>query len=498
MKRVALSLLVALPLLLGLIFVTGQAYSVAKERKVVYRYLSEALDSGMEPSNRVVWKEPEKPLSRPLTLGDKELVGKTLGLAWQLLSLCQSTAHHDLLNDAFDGVALERAVISVGDALASGGRLGVLDIEAVPTFFHSDGSLLQVELTMSVVRFNSKMEGPETSVVTRDRGLATLINQADGWRVVSYELTDIQPIEPDKTKWVGNWLAGINYYPAKTPWRTFWRQFDSDVVAADFRRLGNINGNTVRIFLPTQEFMDPASTVQAQLQLGQLLDLAEQNGLLVVPTLFDLQGEFGPEGWVDDAVYLKAILPILSKSNAVAFVDIKNEPDLDYKSHGERSIRAWLKAMLVYSRTVAPDLSYTIGWSSADAASNLIAEIDLVTYHDYGPVNLSAWQLSELRSKVGDKPIMITEFGASSWELLLGFPATERSQAQILDDRASALSAADGLFVWTLNDFETVDNQAIGHSPWVAGLQSAFGLFDANGREKPAAKVVRRVFGEAL
>jgi hypothetical protein len=498
MKRVVLSLLVALPFLLGFMFLTGQAYSVAKERKVVYRYLAEALDPSIEPSNRVVWNERETPLTRHFTPSDRDLVGKTLGLAWQLLSLCQSTAHHDLLQDAFGGVALERAVISVDDALASGGRLGVLDIEAVPTFFHSDGSLLQVELTMLVVRFNTKIEGPETRVVTRDRGLATLINQADGWRVVSYELTDIQPIVTSKKKWEGGWLAGINYYPAKTPWRAFWQQFDSDVVAADFRRMGTINGNTVRIFLPTQVFMDPVTRVRAQRQLGQLLDLAEQNNLLVVPTLFDLQGEFGPEGWSDDAIYLKTILPILSESKAVAFVDIKNEPDLDYKSHGERSIRAWLKAMLVYSRTVAPNLSYTIGWSSADAAGNLIAEIDLVTYHDYGPVNSSARQLSKLRSRVGDKPIMITEFGASSWELLLGFPATERQQAQILDDRASALSAADGLFVWTLNDFETIDNQAIGHSPWVAGLQSAFGLFASDGREKPAAKVVRRIFGEAL
>ena len=53
---------------------------------------------------------------------------------------------------------------------------------------------------------------------------------------------------------------------------------------------------------------------------------------------------------------------------------------------------------------------------------------------------------------------------------------------------------ADGIFIWALNDFSAVDAEAVGHSFWVKGLQSSFGMFDKFGNTKPAAKVAKNAF----
>jgi hypothetical protein len=150
-------------------------------------------------------------------------------------------------------------------------------------------------------------------------------------------------------------------------------------------------------------------------------------------------------------------------------------------------------------RQLAPDLPVTIGWSKAEVAPIMSDLLDLVTYHDYQPLDGSATRLADLRRKVGDKPVHVTEIGASSWSLAFGLlPHSPTGQSNLILARARALSGAQGLFLWTLHDFPHPDPVAIGHSPWRRGLQANFGLFAADGTEKPAAGAAREAFANIL
>ena len=214
----------------------------------------------------------------------------------------------------------------------------------------------------------------------------------------------------------------------------------------------------------------------------------------MVPTLFDLKQDFGLGTWADDALYLERVLPVLQASPAVAVVDLKNEPDLDFEVHGAAKMMAWLETMITLTRDGAAGLPLTIGWSSADAAALLIERLDVVTYHDYAPLDGTATRLSEVRRIAGEKPVYITEIGDTTYTMAVGLPGSETMQADRLSDRIEALSAADGVMVWTLFDFPEVDPSVVGASPWVKRLQSSFGVLRADGTEKPGAEALRTLF----
>ena len=473
----------------------ASAFEVAQERQITYRYISSALTPAPERDTLVTWEEPVQTLVRPFTESDAKLIGQALVEAWQILAVSQESGTTDILADRFTGVAAKRAEQSVSDATQYGGRMIVLQQKASPVFFHKDGSLFQAEVEMLVARHLSKNgEDLDAFTISRETGVATLMNESNGWRVFSYERRSSSELSADKVPWSG-FLQGLNYYPAETPWRDFWPRFDPALVWTDFSLIKGLGANSVRVFLTRDAFIGK-SAEDAEKNLESLLKIAKAKGLTVVPTLFDLKQDFSLGTWADDARYLERVLPILSNSPAVSFIDLKNEPDLDFKHHGKAKMTAWLKTMIALSRLYAIDKSLTIGWSAADAAPLLAGEIDVITYHDYAPIDGTYDRLAVVESQVNGAPILITEIGDSTFEVTLGYPGSEGQQAERLGNRLDALKSSDGVFVWTLHDFPKVDGTVVGSSPWVKRLQSKFGLLRADGSEKPAALTLRNSFSD--
>ena len=473
-----------------LVWIAAGALAAASERTVTYRYLSDALTPVAAPDGAVTWQAPTRALDRAVTPADQALTGRALSDAFQTLAVAQSTGETGTLADGFTGIALGRALASVADAKEGGGRMAVLQIAARPTFFHRDGSVLQAELTLTTARFRA--EGAEDgAIVTLDHGVATLMNESSGWRVASWELRKMAPVEPTRAAVAPGDLRGLNYYPAATPWRAFWRSYDSATVAADLAWIAEMGGTAVRIFLPREAFADDTTDLA---NLSDLLALARRSGLRVIPTLFDLKGNYGPGTWAGDAAWLGRVLPVLRASGAVAFVDLKNEPDLDFQRQGTATVLAWLAAMAAQSRQIAPDLPLSVGWSAAEHAARMAEALDVVSYHDYAEPAGVRTRLAGVRRVAGDRPVVVSEIGHSSYELALGFPGSPEAQAAALALRLEALAPADGVLVWTLHDFPKVDAAAIGSSPWVRRLQSSFGLVGRDGLEKPAAAAVRAAF----
>ncbi|GAA3862823.1 hypothetical protein [Celeribacter arenosi] len=476
--------------LLGLVlwFAAG-AYSAAQKRTVTYRYIGDALAPIPPALTRVTWDEPEVPLARPFSPVDARLIGTSLTEAWKAHAIAQQSGETKVLERRFAGVALERAEQSIDDALAHGGRMVVLSQHARPVFFHLDGSVFQAEVEMVVARFMTGDTADPTYEITHDRGIFTLLNEANGWRVFSYERRAVEPVVTEPAPWRGT-MKGVNYYPSATPWRDFWPTFDLQTIAEDFDLLRDLDADSVRIFLTRETFIrDDYET--ALENLSDMLALAEQKGLRVVPTLFDLKGDYNLSGWTDDALFLERVMPTLAAAPAVAFVDVKNEPDLDFTYHGEETVLAWIKSMVAVSRSLAPDMPLTVGWASAEAAKDYLLDFDVITYHDYAPIDGAGDRLAEVQLLAGDAPVVVTEIGETDYTALLGFPSSQTAQANRLHARLSALAGADGVMVWTLYDFPTVDPGVVGSSPWVRRLQARFGMIMADGTEKPAADVFR-------
>ena len=475
--------------MLSILWLAANAFGDALERQTTYEMIADALSVPPDREHAVTWLSPVADMARPVTEADEALLGQALEEAWTVLATAQDTGNAAVLSDRFSGVALERATLAVADAQAHGGRMAVLAINARPAFFHKDGSLFQAETEMTVMRYLASGDTLHTHELTRETGVATFLNEANGWRLYSYERHSSKALSNDNAPWSGH-TSGLNYYPAHSPWRDFWTDFDISVVEADFTRIRDLGANSVRIFLTQADFLasDPSD---ALVKLSQLLAAADQNDLSVIPTLFDLKQDFSLSGWAEDAQYLNTVLPVLAQSDAVAFVDIKNEPDLDFAHHGEAKIMAWLTTMTGLIRSYSNHLSLTIGWSKAEDAARLAANLDVITYHDYAPLTDAKDRLAGVRAVANGKPVVITEIGQSSFDMALGFPGSDQKQAKALTDRLEALEDADGVLIWTLYDFPVVDATVVGGSPWVKRLQKAFGLLHPKGDEKPTAQALR-------
>lgn len=475
------------------------SFAASQERTRTYRYLSEAMNPVEVPALAVSWTKPTRKLVRDVTPWDETLVGAALTQAWRAFAAASDTGETSILADHFSGVALGRAGLAATDAASAGTGMVILEQMARPEFQHLDGTVLQLAAQATTVRFALKDKALIQYELVQDEVLTILTNETTGWRIFSHERTGSKAMDlPPRPALTLPRLMGINYYPAGSPWRRFWPEFDPSVIAADLDLIAGLGGNSVRIFLPVADFGPNAVGMQNLLHLQYFLDLAQDRGIGVIPTLFDMKPGYRPTLWADDVAYLRRVLPVLAGSSAVVLVDLKNEPDLDREGQGSGLVDAWLTTMAMMTNRIAPQLPVTIGWSSADAATGLLERVDAVTYHDYAPIEGTADRLTRLRQQSGGKPVLVTEIGASSYSLALGFPGSTTTQATALQDRLQQLAKADGVLVWTLHDFAEPDAAAVGASPWVRKLQSRFGIYDETGTLKPVGAVVKAAFGDVL
>ncbi len=513
-------LLIGMAFLFGLgvaVFLSAIGLAAAMERTQTFRYFDEALIGPAQNPNGIDWRE-NTDLDQPFTPPHEHEVGRALSEAWGQYSAALATGDAQFLPDRFSGPALARAKHASQKPTETGSEqtwfasasMSVLHQNPRPVFHHLDGSVLVLEDQPLVARFVLDEARKLTDLqLTVDATVTVLMNELTGWHVYAHEMRGSTPLVPTRAQASAlrpsvslPRLAGVNYYPAATPWRQFWPSYDEAIISKDLALVRGLGGNTIRIFLGRNDFLDPALQATNLLRLEAILHLAHTQGLMVVPTLFDLKGDYAQHLWAHDDALLRAIVPILAASPAVVAVDLKNEPDLDYASHGEGVVQAWLAAMAATVRQIAPDLPLTVGFSAVDPAINLPPLVqdwlDVISYHDYAPIEDAVARLALAKANGGGRPVMVTEIGNSSWTLSAGIPSSIEKQAQDLGSRLNALTKADGLLIWTLHDFPDPDSLAVGASPWVRGLQSSFGLYNPAGLEKPAGAVTRTFFAEYL
>lgn len=283
-------------------------------------------------------------------------------------------------------------------------------------------------------------------------------------------------------------IKGVNYYPQKYPWDMFGATFTDSIIVADFTKIKQMELNTVRIFVPYATFGKAQIEAEELRQLRRTLDIAEQKDLKVILTLFDFYGDYSLRDWTLTHRHADQIVNSVKDHNALLAWDVKNEPDLDFETRGKTQVTAWLRRMITEVKSWDNQHPVTIGWSSPEAAKNLAKEVDFVSFHYYREPAQFVNAFQELKSLVPDKPLVLQEYGYSSydgiWNAYLG---SEENQADYIGQMQKLLDSEDIPFViWTLYDFESVPNSVVGKLPWRKVRQQHFGLLDSGGQPKEA------------
>lgn len=287
---------------------------------------------------------------------------------------------------------------------------------------------------------------------------------------------------------------GINYYPQNSPWNMFGERFDKNVLSRDFTLIAEQGLNSIRIFIPYHDFGKsdiPSSKIE---QLKTLLQIAEDNGLKVMVTLFDSYGDYKVIDWSITQRHLEQIVtPFITNPTILAW-DIKNEPDLDFKSRKKENVLAWLKVTVDYLKEIDPNHQITIGWSSSKAAHLLHKELDFISYHYYGKPKDFAKGYTFLKEIIPYKKIVLQEFGASSdfgfWN---PFGKNRTKQEYFYRDFQKILSENSIDYLsWTLYDFTSIPDLVVGVLPWRKNKQKNFGFIDTDGNEKPAFEYISK------
>ncbi len=286
-------------------------------------------------------------------------------------------------------------------------------------------------------------------------------------------------------------MKGINYYPQKTPWDMFGDDFDIEVIGKDFDILKEAGLNTIRIFIPYEEFGKEQLDTEKLEKLEKVLNMAQTKGLMVVPTLFDFYGDYSVLDWTLTHRHAEQIVGRFKDHKAILAWDVKNEPNLDFESRGKENVTGWLKEMIHQIKEHDPNHLVTIGWSDMESATLLNEEVDIVSFHYYKDIDDFDNDFSFLDVKV-DKPLVLQEFGLSSNRGLWSpFGFSERNQADYHKTFQEIIKKKNIHYLsWTLYDFQNVPSSVVGRLPWRKHKQKHFGFIDASGNKKEAFQYI--------
>ncbi len=293
----------------------------------------------------------------------------------------------------------------------------------------------------------------------------------------------LSPIKISDTK-------GINYYPQASPWNMYGDSFDEEIITKDFKLIKNTGLNSVRIFVPYEDF-GRSNVIKEKLEkLVSILNIAEANNLKVLVTLFDFYGDYSVLDWTLTQNHAKTIVNELKTHNALLGWDIKNEPNLDFENRSKDLVIAWLDKMVDFVKSQDKQHPITIGWSNAESSMLLKDKLDFVSFHYYEDMDKLNETYKALKTQITDKPIVISEFGTSSYSGLWNpFGNSEDHQAEYHKSMQNIFSENDIQFMsWTLYDFAEIPKEVVGRLPWRQNAQKHFGFIGESGIKKPSFK----------
>jgi aryl-phospho-beta-D-glucosidase BglC (GH1 family) len=287
-------------------------------------------------------------------------------------------------------------------------------------------------------------------------------------------------------------IKGINYYPQKTPWDMFGKQFNDAIIDVDFKIIKTAGLNTIRIFIPYEDFGKAKVNPNKLKKLQQVLDTADDNGLKVMITLFDFYGDYSVLNWTLNRKHAETIVSTFKNHPALIAWDIKNEPDLDFDSRGKTTVISWLKNIASLVKSIDQKHPITIGWSNAKDAVILKDNVDFISFHYYKKTLNFKKTYTSLKKETSSKQVIVTEFGTTSYKgFWKPFGSSEDKQGEYYKYMQEQLRKQDVSFMsWTLYDFTKIPKEVVGKLPWKRNAQEHFGFINKNGKKKKSFKYI--------
>ncbi len=363
-------------------------------------------------------------------------------------------------------------------------------------FFSEDGQLVVLE-DKNVLEYKKIFKNDSLVFETTEQNTyKVILLLEDGfWRIRHLVKQRSEILEPKIiVKPVDFKMKGINYYPKDTPWDMYGDLFDIKTINKDFKIIKKADLNTIRIFIPYDDF-GRATVKQNKLnKLKLILDAADKNKLKVVITLFDFYGNYDVLDWTLNQRHIETIVNTFKNHDALLAWDLKNEPNLDFESRGKETVISWLEQMLFFVKSIDKKHPITIGWSNIESATILHKELDFISFHYYENKANFEQAYQNLKLKIPNKELVLGEFGLSSysgfWKPQLN---AQEIQATYHKEMQKVLNKNNISFLsWTLYDFEEIPMEVVGKLPWKVNLQKEFGFIDSKGNKKPSFKYISK------
>jgi hypothetical protein len=466
---------------------------------------------------RLTWRSDDADTGRLIDPFTRTQIESAYLRAWLQWNLSLRRGEPYSLKTYFIGPALDDMVTTLSQTTKQGWQTSQIDSshELQLHFYSADGAI--ASFTDHDVLLSQIIRDDTGKVVfageTRASYTVVMLQEEGNWRVRSWVRTAGDALE-DELPLAGEQpgagmvarhgreltldnqpyqMAGINYYPQGTPWDRFWPGYDPRIIDQDFALMRSLGLNTIRIFVPYEQFGGPDVDPAMMDRLADLLARAEGQGLKVIVTLFDFRSDYNLVLWPEADRHLETLLTRFAPYRAILAWDLKNEPDLDYAANGPETVNLWLAHTARLARAADPHHLLTIGWSNPEAAQHLANTVDLVSFHYYAPAADLPARYQALRAAVPARPLALTEYGLPTWNSFF-FPGghSEPEQAAYYADILGFLRTSDsaGALAWTLYDFDHVPPGVVGRLPWRTRPQQYLGVLRADGTTKQVARLL--------
>ncbi|WP_299338962.1 cellulase family glycosylhydrolase [uncultured Psychroserpens sp.] len=445
---------------------------------------------------KVIWA----PLSNEGRVMDKEnlkSIENNYLDAWYVKHIAYKTNRTDGIKDYYTDNARSNIFDFIQYNTSQNISIESTTLEHHPTldFFSEDGQLAIIT-DKDVVEYkrvfqNEKFVLESTEIST----YKVILLREDGFWRIRHMVKKSTEDYNDNTEHVATEhlnIKGINYYPKDTPWQMFSDTFSRDTIAKDFKIIKDAGLNTIRMFIQYEDF-GKANIDKSKLEkLKSTLDIAQNNNLKVVMTLFDFYGDYSVLDWTLNRRHAETLVTELKAHDAILAWDIKNEPDLDFESRGKEEVIAWLDNMIHLVKSIDKHHPITIGWSNSESALLLKDKVDFVSFHYYDDLENLDQTVTTLKTSIPNKTIVMGEFGMSSYNgFWKPFGSNNKDQANYHKKAQEIIANHNLQFMsWTLYDFENIPKDVVGKLPWRRHTQKQFGFINKNGAKKSAFKYI--------
>jgi hypothetical protein len=514
-KRIIWLLLV--PVVLGLIwlqlFFAGSLLHYFQKGSDPSSALNIVPNKPVDYQVKVDWAPDDSDTGRKMEPYTRELIEGAYVRAWLQWNLSQIKGEPFGLKTYFTGSALKAVSDSIQQAAAGGYKINQVTTLHRPKlhFYSADGSIISfTDEGARIAQIVTDQGGQVVYSDERDSVFKVVMLLEDGnWRVRYLvrageaepemlsnitETAGFVKVEGETFRLDGQLfvMAGVNYYPQKTPWDKFWSSYDPQVTTIDLALVKSLRLNTLRIFIPYQQFGGSQPDEKYLAKLDDFLAQTAQQQLKVVITLFDFNSDYNPILWANHDRHLETLLTRYKNNTTILAWDLKNEPDLDFKAAGQVKVELWLRHMAAMARRFDPNHPLTIGWATPASATRLSEIVDFVSFHFYTPASGLPADYSKVKQAAGQKPIAITEFGLPTWNSFFPNGHSEPEQAEYYADVIGFLRGTESpaYLAWTLYDFSYVPGNVAGALPWQNGPQKELGIIKSDGKAKPAAALL--------